>query len=65
MEVISYGPFRRLRGVIRIVDSIPADPDEALYFYLVTLDGTSFQEPIWFESYDVEGLDLLVVAHDT
>jgi len=63
VEVISYGPFRGLRGVIRMVDPILADFDEPLYFYLVALDGFSFQEPIWFENHEVAGLDPLAAPY--
>ena len=49
VQVISYSPFRGLRGTITVVDSISDDADEPFCFYLITLEGTHLKEPIWFE----------------
>lgn len=41
VRVISYGPFRGLKGTIRKVDIISGlDADEAHCFYLAELEGT-------------------------
>ena len=53
IRVVSYGPFRGLRGTIRIVDAI-AHPDEPFCFYHIELEGALIKEPIWFEQQEVE-----------
>ena len=56
--VISYGPFRGLKGTIRKVDTIPGlEAGEACCFYLVELEGKHIKEPIWFECDEVELVD--------
>ena len=62
IRVTSYGPFRGLKGTIRIVDTITADLEEPFCFYLVALDGTYMKEPVWFEYNEVEGVDPPVAA---
>jgi transcription antitermination factor NusG len=58
VRVISYGPFRGMRGTIRKVDTIPGlQADEVFCFYLVELEGTHIQTPIWFECDEVEIID--------
>jgi hypothetical protein len=57
VRVISYGPFRGLKGTIRKVDTIIADFEEPFCFYLVALDGAYIKEPIWFECDEVELVD--------
>ena len=58
VRVISYGPFRELKGTIRKVDTIPGlEAGEAFCFYLVELEGTHIKEPIWFECDEVEVVD--------
>ncbi len=55
IRVISYSPFRGLRGTIRTVDSIPhLDVDEPFCFYHIDLEGAHIKEPIWFEHHEVE-----------
>lgn len=55
VRVISYGPFRGLKGTIRKVDTIASlEADEAFCFYLVELEGTHIKEPIWFQYDEVE-----------
>jgi len=56
VRVISYGPFRGLRGIIRTVDTITADHQDPFCFYLVALVGAHTKEPIWFEYHEVEGV---------
>ena len=58
VRVISYSPFRGLKGTIRKVDAIPdLEAGEAFCFYLVELEGTHIKEPIWFECDEVELVD--------
>jgi|SRR5579872_4127834 len=54
VQVTSYGPFRRLRGTIQKVDTITDDLEDPFCFYLVALEGPTFQVPIWFEYHEVE-----------
>jgi hypothetical protein len=58
VQVVSYGPFRGLRGTIRTVDIIVDDSEEPYCFYHIVLDGSQIKQPIWFECVEVE----LVVA---
>ncbi len=58
VRVISYGPFRGLKGTIRKVDTIPGlEAGEAFCFYLVELEGTHTREPVWFACDEVELVD--------
>jgi hypothetical protein len=62
VRVISYSPFRGLRGTIRTVDNIPhPSVDEPFCFYHIELEGAHIKEPIWFEHYEVE----LVTPHES
>lgn len=54
VQVVSYGPFRGLRGTIRIVDTIVDDSEEPYCFYHIALDGSQIKHPIWFEYDEVE-----------
>jgi hypothetical protein len=54
VRVISYSPFRGLRGTIRTVDSITTGPGKPFCFYLIALEGAHVQGPIWFEYDEVE-----------
>ncbi len=56
VHIISYSPFRGLRGVIQCVDEIPLTPDlsEPFCFYLVRLEGAQIKDPIWFHYEEVE-----------
>ncbi len=54
VRVTSYSPFRGLRGTIQTVDTIAVDFDEPFCFYQIALEGAYIQEPIWFESDEVE-----------
>lgn len=64
VRVISYGPFRGLRGAIRSVNTISSpDLDEAPFcFYLIALDGAHLSEPVWFEYDEVELISAPLVA---
>jgi hypothetical protein len=63
VRVISYGPFRGLKGTIRKVDTIPGlEAGEAFCFYLVELEGTLIKEPIWFACDEVGGVDCSLSA---
>ena len=53
VHVISYSPFRGLRGTVRMIDEIPSS-DEPFCFYLITLERAQVEEPIWFEYDEVE-----------
>jgi hypothetical protein len=62
VRVVSYGPFRGLRGTIRTIDTISADLEEPFCFYLVALEGAQIQEPIWFQYDEVELVGAPLVA---
>ena len=55
VRVISYCPFRGLKGVVRKVDTLPS-ADEPFCFYFVALQGAFIKSPIWFEYDEVERL---------
>jgi hypothetical protein len=57
VSVVSYGPFRGLKGTIR-QSHVIADPeeDELFCFYYVELDVAQVREPVWFEGHEVEAL---------
>ena len=59
IDVTSYSPFRGLRGTIQAVNTIADESEEPFCFYLVALQGTQMQEPIWFEYNEVEALELV------
>jgi hypothetical protein len=54
VDVTSYGPFRGLKGTVQMVNAIADEAEELFCFYLVALEGTHIQEPIWFEHNEVE-----------
>jgi hypothetical protein len=54
VHVTNYSPFRGLNGTVQTVDAISDDRDEPFCFYLVALQGTQLQEPLWFEYDEVE-----------
>ena len=62
VDVVSYGPFRGLKGTIRQVDTIEALPDEPFCFYLVALEGAQIPEPVWFECEEVVPATPLSIA---
>ena len=54
VRVTSYGPFRGLQGTIRRVDVISDDLEDPFCFYLIALEGSTLQAPIWFAWHEVE-----------
>lgn len=54
VQVVSYGPFRGLRGTIRTVDIIADESEDPSCFYQIVLDGSQIKQPIWFEYDEVE-----------
>lgn len=59
VRVTNYSPFRGLEGTIQRAHSIVDDRDDPFCFYLITLEGVSLQEAIWFEHTEVEFIDFL------
>lgn len=59
VDVTSYGPFRGLKGNIQAVNTIADESDELFCFYLVALEGTQLQMPIWFEHHEVEPVEVV------
>ncbi len=55
VQIISYGPFRGLRGTIRTAHCLLGIEDP-LCFYQVVLEGSYIREPIWFECDEVDML---------
>jgi hypothetical protein len=63
VRIMSYGPFRGLRGTIRSVHTIfSPDPQEPFCFYLVALEEAQWKEPVWFEYDEVELISAPFVA---
>ena len=56
VRIVSYSPFRGLRGVVVRVGEIPSTSDlsEPLRFYLVRLEGAYIKDPVWFHHEEVE-----------
>jgi len=59
VDATNYGPFRGLRGTIQAVNTIADESDELFCFYLVALEGTQLQMPIWFEHHEVEAVEVV------
>src|SRR2546428_10126947 len=59
VRVISYSPFRGLKGTIRIVHCI-VPLDEPFCFYQIELEGAQVKEPVWFAYEEVE----LLTSHE-
>ncbi len=53
VDVTCYCPFRGLKGTIQRVNTIADETEEPFCFYLVDLEATHIQEPIWFEHNEV------------
>ena len=53
VRVVSYSPFRGLRGTIRTIHR-PPPLEEPFWFYQIELEGTHLKEPMWFPSEEVE-----------
>ena len=51
VQIMSYGPFRGLRGTVRTVDTIVLgrEDEKTFCFYRIALEEAYIQEPIWFE----------------
>ncbi len=62
VQVTSYSPFRGLNGIIQAVDPISDDGEEPFCFYLVDLEGTQTEEPMWFENDEVELITSPLIA---
>lgn len=54
VRVISYGPFKGLKGTVQQLHTIPYDAAEPFCFYLVAVEGAYVKEPIWFEHEEVQ-----------
>jgi hypothetical protein len=61
IRVTSYGPFRGLKGTIQNIDAINDDLEEPFCFYLVSLEGTTIQESVWFEHDEIEFIDSTLI----
>jgi hypothetical protein len=59
VDVTSYSPFRGLKGTVQRVSTIADEAEEPFCFYLVDLEGTHIQEPIWFEHNEVEAVEVV------
>ena len=53
VRIVSYGPFRGLRGTIRAAHCLPPR-EEPWCFYQIVLEGAHIRGPIWFEHDEVE-----------
>lgn len=51
--IVSYGPFRGLKGVIKSIYSVNIN-DNPMRFYLIDVEIVSLQEPVWFQDEEVE-----------
>ena len=58
--VVSYSPFRGLKGTIRTVHQI-APLDELFCFYQIELEGAQVKNPVWFTYEEVE----LLAPHES
>lgn len=65
VRVTSYGPFRGLQGIIRRVDVISDDQENPFCFYLIALEGSTLQAPIWFAWHEVECIGFPASASDS
>ena len=59
VDVTSYSPFRGVKGTIQTVSTIADEAEEPYCFYLVDLEGTQIQEPVWFEHDEVEAAEVV------
>ena len=59
VRVVSYSPFRGLKGTVQTVSTIADEAEELFCFYLVDLEGTHIPEPIWFEHDEVEAAEIV------
>ena len=58
VHVISYSPFKGLRGTVREVDRIATalDEEEPFFFYQIDLEESQVKEPVWFQDEEVESI---------
>ena len=61
VRVVSYSPYRGIRGTVRNIHSLPPI-EEPFCFYLVALEGTLIREPMWLEYDEVELITSPLVA---
>jgi hypothetical protein len=54
IRVTNYSPFRGLKGTILTLHMIATALEEPFCFYLIALEGTQMNEPMWFEYTEVE-----------
>jgi len=52
--VSNDSPFKGRKGTILSIHMIATPGEPTFCFYLVALDGAYLQEPLWFESKEVE-----------
>ena len=62
IRIVSYNPFRGLKGTIRTVHTIP-DLDEPFCFYLIALEGSYVKEAVWFQYEEVESVSAQEFEH--
>ena len=61
VRIVSYGPFRGLKGMIRKVNTITHgdesnDSENDLLFYQIDLEGAYIKVPVWFEGDEIAPL---------
>lgn len=57
--IVSYCPFRGLRGTVRLVDMIDTSTNEDPFgFYQIDLEDAQIREPVWFQHDEVALVDL-------
>ena len=58
VRVISYGPFKGLRGTVRKVErnANAHDDEEPFFFYQIDLEESQVKEPVWFQDEEVESI---------
>ena len=52
--VVNESPLKGRKGTILAIHMIATPGEPTFCFYLVALDGTQLQEPLWFEYHEVE-----------
>jgi hypothetical protein len=53
VRVAHDSPFRGRKGTILAIHMIASPGEQTFCFYLVALNGTQLQEPLWFEYHEV------------
>ncbi len=53
--IVSYGPFRGLRGTIRKIHSIDTQEENEIefLFYQIDLEGAYIKEPVWLQNEEI------------